>query len=63
MNAATETRNFADFKVADMTLALHERPYRPADLFNAGMENPDDLFVAANEEAAARAPAADRRQR
>jgi urate oxidase len=36
-------------EIADMTLALHERPYRPADLFNAGMENPDDLFVAAEE--------------
>jgi urate oxidase len=36
-------------EIADMTLALHERPYRPADLFAAGMENPDDLFIAAEE--------------
>ena len=36
-------------EIADMTLALHERPYRPADLFSAGMENPDDLFVAVEE--------------
>lgn len=36
-------------EIADMTLALHERPYRPADLFNAGMENPDDLFIAVEE--------------
>ena len=36
-------------EIADMTLALHERPYRPVDLFGAGMENPDDLFVAAEE--------------
>src|SRR3989304_1604257 len=31
-------------EIADMTLALHERPYRPADPFGAGRENPDDLF-------------------
>ena len=36
-------------EIAEMTLALHERPYRPADLFRAGMENPDDLFVAVEE--------------
>lgn len=36
-------------EIAEMTLALHERPYRPADLFDAGMENPDDLFIAAEE--------------
>ena len=35
--------------IADVTLALHERPYRPADLFAAGVENPDELFVAAEE--------------
>ena len=26
-----------------------ERPYRPADLFSAQTENPDELFVAAEE--------------
>jgi urate oxidase len=36
-------------EISDVTLALHERPYRPADLFSAGMENPDDLFVALEE--------------
>ena len=36
-------------EIADVTLALHEAPYRPADLFTAGIENPDDLFVAAEE--------------
>ena len=36
-------------EIADVTLALHERPYRPADLFSAGLENPDDLFVALEE--------------
>jgi urate oxidase len=36
-------------EILDVTLALHERPYRPADLFSAGMENPDELFVAAEE--------------
>jgi urate oxidase len=36
-------------EIADITLALHERPYRPADLFSAGVENPDDLFVAVEE--------------
>ena len=35
-------------EISDITLALHERPYRPADLF-AGPENPDDLFVALEE--------------
>ncbi len=34
-------------EIAEVTLALHERPYRPADLFSTGVENPDDLFVAA----------------
>ena len=33
-------------EIADVTLALYERPYRPADLFDAGVENPDELFVA-----------------
>jgi urate oxidase len=36
-------------EIADITLSLHERPYRPADLFDAGLENPDDLFVAIEE--------------
>jgi urate oxidase len=36
-------------EIAEITLALHERPYRPADLFSAGLENPDDLFVALEE--------------
>ncbi|MEO8076019.1 MAG: factor-independent urate hydroxylase [Acidobacteriota bacterium] len=36
-------------EIAEITLALHERPYRPADLFQAGVENPDDLFVALEE--------------
>jgi urate oxidase len=36
-------------EISDITLAFHERPYRPADLFSAGLENPDDLFVAAEE--------------
>jgi urate oxidase len=33
-------------EIADVTLAMHERPYRPADLL---LENPDDLFVALDE--------------
>jgi urate oxidase len=32
--------------IADITLSLAERPYRPADLFEAGLENPDRLYVA-----------------
>jgi len=36
-------------EIADVTLAFQERPYRPADLFSAGMENPDDLFVSVEE--------------
>jgi urate oxidase len=36
-------------EIADITLSLHERPYRPVDLFSAGVENPDDLFVAIEE--------------
>ena len=35
--------------ILDITLAMHERPYRPADLFHAHLENPDELFVAAEE--------------
>jgi urate oxidase len=36
-------------EIADVTLALRERPYRPADLFDAGLDNPDELFVALDE--------------
>lgn len=36
-------------EIADVTLAFHEHPYRPADLFSAGIENPDELFVALEE--------------
>ena len=36
-------------EISDITLSLHERPYRPVDLFTAGVENPDDLFVAVEE--------------
>jgi urate oxidase len=36
-------------EISDITLSLHERPYRPVDLFSAGVENPDDLFVAIEE--------------
>ena len=39
--------NYAD--IADVTLALQERPYRAADLFTAGVDNPADLFVAVEE--------------
>ena len=36
-------------ELADVTLTFHERPYRPADLFTAGVENPDELFVVVDE--------------
>ena len=36
-------------EILDVTLAMHERPYRPADLFTAQVENTDELFVAAEE--------------
>ena len=36
-------------EILDITLSMHERPYRPADLFSAQIENPDELFVAAEE--------------
>ena len=36
-------------EIAEMTLAFHERPYRPADLFSARIDNPDDLFIAVEE--------------
>jgi hypothetical protein len=32
-----------------VSLAMHERPYRPVDLFHANVENPDELFVAVEE--------------
>jgi urate oxidase len=36
-------------EILDITLSMHERPYRPADLFNAQLENPDELFATAEE--------------
>jgi urate oxidase len=36
-------------EITDVTLSIHERPYRPADMFSAGVDNPDDLFVALEE--------------
>jgi len=36
-------------EISDITLSLHERPYRPVDMFSVGVENPDDLFVAIEE--------------
>lgn len=36
-------------EIAEISLTAHERPYRPADLFSAGIENPDDLFIALDE--------------
>ena len=33
-------------EIADITLTMHERPYRPADMFRTNLENPDELFVA-----------------
>jgi urate oxidase len=36
-------------EISDVTFSLQERPYRPADLFREGVENPDDLFVAIEE--------------
>jgi urate oxidase len=36
-------------EIADVSLSFHERPYRPADLFAAGAENPDELFVVVDE--------------
>ena len=35
--------------VSEITLAFQERPYRPADLFTAGLDNPEELFVSAEE--------------
>jgi urate oxidase len=36
-------------EIAEISLTAQERPYRPADLFSAGIENPDDLFIALDE--------------
>jgi len=36
-------------EILDVTLSMHERPYRPADLLSATTENPDELFVAVEE--------------
>jgi urate oxidase len=36
-------------EIDQVTLAMHERPYRPADLFRDNVENPDELFVAIEE--------------
>ena len=36
-------------EISDISLTLQELPYRPADLFRAGVENPDELFVAVEE--------------
>ena len=36
-------------EISVVTLTMHERPYRPVDLFHANVENPDDLFVARDE--------------
>lgn len=36
-------------EISAVTLALRERPYRPADLFGAGIENPDEVFIAVDE--------------
>ena len=36
-------------EIAVVTLAMHERPYRVADLFHANVENPSELFVTVEE--------------
>ncbi len=36
-------------EISDISLTLQELPYRPVDLFRAGVENPDELFVAVEE--------------
>lgn len=36
-------------EIAEITLSVQERPYRPVDLFEAGIENPDDLFLVREE--------------
>jgi urate oxidase len=35
--------------ISVVSLAMHERPYRPVDLFHAHVENPNELFVAVEE--------------
>jgi urate oxidase len=36
-------------EISDVSLTMEELPYRPADMFRAGVENPDELFVAVEE--------------
>ena len=36
-------------EISVVSLAMHERPYRPVDLFHANVENADELFVAVEE--------------
>jgi urate oxidase len=36
-------------EISLVSLAMHERPYRPVDLFHAHLENPNELFVTAEE--------------
>lgn len=36
-------------EIAEITLKFAELPYRPADLFGAGVENPDSLYLALDE--------------
>lgn len=36
-------------EIVEITLGVQERPYRPVDLFSAGLENPDDLFLVLEE--------------
>jgi urate oxidase len=36
-------------EIADVTMRFCERPFRPADLFAAGTQNPDELFVVVDE--------------
>jgi urate oxidase len=36
-------------EIVDVTLSAEERPYRPADLFEAGVVNPDVVFTARDE--------------
>jgi urate oxidase len=36
-------------EISDVSLTMEELPYRPADMFREGVENPDELFVAVEE--------------
>jgi urate oxidase len=36
-------------EISVVSLTMHERPYRPADLFHANVENPNELFISADE--------------